>query len=524
MKITGSSKIEFYKFKSSTESDEHNLYNLVRIDTYDTLKVDKNLIELIKLLSKGKTIQEAADEISFSAHSTLVMLKILEEGHFIKSVDGEVVDDTRHKIKPEITGKSKIEFHKLRTSSHPDEHNLYGIVRWDTDDTLRVDKNVIELVRSLRERKTIQEAAHDIKFSIQVVEMILKMLDEANFIKSIDGVELEDQGKKIKPWFPGTNPKWFRWLLSKPLIFFLLAISFVGIFLGIRFNGIPSYQSFFWTDDIFTVFVSLFMVDFFLIVIHEGAHFLYTKAVGGEAVMRINYRYIYIVAETESYHLGVVPKRLRYLVYLSGSIVDLILIGLIFWFLSIAKIFGWELGLIHNFFIALILSQALAIIWQFNVFLETDMYNFISEFLGMENLRNDAIKYIVSHTKRWKKILLFPVKKTLMFFAKDSYNSGDDFRMLSKSEKKKLFIYVLVLVMGMIFMTIQFIFYTIPRDYTYIVDAVNGLIRTAGTLDVLLILKSVIITVLVLFDYVLLIFLKIKEFRIRISSLKNNSF
>ncbi len=511
MKINGSSRIEFYRFKLSVESDEHGLYNLVRLDTLDTLKVDKKLKELLRLLESDKTVQEAADEINFSVHSTLMMLKILEEGHFIKTVDGEKLDDVRHKIKPEIRGKSKIEFHRLRISSQPDEHNLYGIVRWDTDDTLRVDKNVIELVRQLKDGKTVQEAAHEIGFSMQVVEMVLKMLDDANFFKAIDGVELEDTGKVFKPWFAKLDPKWFRWLLFKPLLISLFLFGVTGIISGFFVFGVPNYKSFFWTTDVFTVFVSLFIADIFLTFIHESAHFLFTKAVGGEAVMRINYRYIYIVAETESFHLGVVPKRLRYLVYLSGSMLDIILSGLFYWLLLISAFYGMQLGSLHQLLIAIILMQLISFLWQLNVFLETDLYNFVSDYLGIENLRSDAVKYIVSHTKHWKKIALFPIKKILMFFSANSSSGSDDLRLLTKQERKKLLIYVFILILGIIFITLEFLFIELPRDLIFITQAASNLLEAFRNMQFIDILKSMLMISIILLNYLMLIILKFRE-------------
>ena len=526
MKVTGQSKIEFHKLHSSSQPNDHNLFKLTRVDTDERILVDKNLIELVNQLNKGVTVQEAAKEIKFSVHVVLVMLKVLEDAHFFKSIDGIPFDNTLKKSKLIITGHSKIEFYKLRMGADPDEHNLYGLVRWDTDDTLKVDKNVIELVKLLSEGKTVQEAAHEIKFALDVVLLLLKLLEESHFFKSVDGEQLDDTGTKIKPWLATVDKKWFRWMVSKYFIYPVLAISITGIIMGFIVNGIPSYKSFFWTPDIFVVFVSLFIADIFLITAHELAHFLATKAVGGEAVMRLSYRYIYIVAETESYHLGVVPKRERYLVYLAGTFMDLFIVGTIYWFLIAAKLLNIELGSAYNFFIAVILINFMGTLWLFDVFLETDMYNFLSEYLGMENLRNDALKYITLHTKRWKRVLLFPVKRVLLLFPKNYADTSDDLRLLSKSERRKLFIYVFVLIIGMMLTSLEFIFYTIPRDYTYLAAAVRDLLLAVKNVDitsfsrssgmiitalVIPLLKSGAIIVIVLFNYVLLILLKNKE-------------
>lgn len=510
MKITGSSKIELYKYRCSTVPDEHNLYSLVRLDTYESIKVDKNLIEFANKLDEGKSVEDAARSINFSVHAVLMMLQILQDSRFIKSVSGQVIEYPKNS-NLKLTGKSRIELFKIRSSSQPDEHGLYGLVRWDTDDTLRVDKNVVSLVRSLDDGDTIEDAAEKIGFSLEVVLMLLKMFEEAHFIKSINGVMSQDVGVKIYPWLSGINRKWFRLIIYKPLVLIFIIVSLAGLFVGFLTYGIPTYKSFFWSSDLFINVCSIFIIGNLLLFIHELAHFCVTRAVGGEAVMRISYRYIYIVAETQSYHLGVVSKKLRYLVYLSGSIMDLIIAGFLYWFLVIANILHIPVGQVHDFTVAIILIQLVGLIWQFNVFLETDMYNFLSEYLGIENLRNDALKYISLHTTKWKRFFLSPIKGVLRFFRTDYLELSDDLRLLNQSEKKKLFIYIFVLIIGMVFTSLEFVFYTIPRDLTFLTEAVQDFLITFRRIDFVSLLKPLIIILIILLDYILLLFLRNKE-------------
>ena len=260
---------------------------------------------------------------------------------------------------------------------------------------------------------------------------------------------------------------------------------------------------------IYGIFFS-FLVDILFLFIHEFAHFCTTKAVGGEAIMRISYRYVYIVAETECFHLGVLTKKQRYLIYLAGITIDIFIVGVLYWFLFISKIANIHLGLLYNFFIAVILLELLGIVWQSNVFLETDLYNFLSEYLSIDNLRSDAIKYIKLQTKKWKQVLFFPFQQVLLFFLQNRLQATDDLRVLSKSEKNKLRIYVIFLIGGLLFITIEFIFYSIPRDFTFIVISLRDMMQPAKNKDITVI-KSLFIICLVLLDYVLLVILKGKE-------------
>lgn len=65
-------------------------------------------------------------------------------------------------------------------------------------------------------------------------------------------------------------------------------------------------------------------------------------------------------------------------------------------------LYGIDLGVIDSYMHAIVLVQVISIIWEFNLFLETDVYLFISDLLKMDNLRSDSLKYIYSHLKKVK--------------------------------------------------------------------------------------------------------------------------
>lgn len=503
--LTENSKIVFYKLHYAILPDKHNLYLLARSGSKESLRVDTKIIEIVGLLSKGKTIKEAANSVGYSVDVVNTIIKLLQKSNLIKSIDHKRYDKER------FTENSQILFHRLRSSKFPDENDLYALVRWDTDDSLLVDKKVIEVIDLLNTGKTVKQAAIGIGYSTDVVMTILKMLEDANFFKSIDHNSLDDRTEKLTPWFSGVNRKWFQWVLYKPFIYALLSISISGILVGLITTGIPSYKTYFWSSDLFTVFVSLFLSEIILVFLHELSHFITTKAVGGEAMMRINYRYIFLVAETESYHLAVIPKKMRYAVYLSGLMLDLLVIGSIYWFICIAFFAHWQLGIAYKLLLAVVLTEILGIIWQFNVFLETDIYNFLSDYLGIENLRSDALKFIDTHIDKTNKLIFIPIKRLLSFFSKEEFKNTDDFRFLRKTEKKKIYLYVVLLVIGLTFTTLEYVFYTIPRDFTFIVQSIETSMVAMRQSNFFAFIKSLTIIIMVLFEYSLLIILKLRE-------------
>jgi putative peptide zinc metalloprotease protein len=395
-----------------------------------------------------------------------------------------------------ITKNSTIEFYNLKFSRETDEHNLFGLVRWDTDDSLKVDKDVLALIKFLQQGKTVKEVSNIIQFSPDVLISILHMLENNHFIKKVDNEAITDRGAKIKPWLMKLDRKWFEWIISYPVLVSIFAFIITGILLGFITNGIPTYKSYFWTSDLFVVFISLFFVNYVLVFLHEFAHFIVTKAVGGQAVVRLSYRYLYVVAETESYHLGVLPKSKRYMVYFAGMIFDCLLIAFLYWFIIFSKILHSNVSVLDSFFLALILCEITGIIWQFDIFLETDMYNFLTEYLNIEYIRNDAIKYIEQSSEKWNKIFYESLKKYLKFAAHNYRNDSDDLRLLSYNDRKKIKIFILLLVIGLISSTLIFVFYSIPRDIIYVFQSLTSVSQAYHKENIIALIKSTIIIVL----------------------------
>jgi putative peptide zinc metalloprotease protein len=410
-----------------------------------------------------------------------------------------------------ITKNSVIEFHRLKFSRNVDEHNLLGVVRWDTDDSLKIDKDVLALIKFLQQGRTVKEVSEVVKFSPDVLISILHMLEQNNFIKTIDNEHVRDDGEKIKPWLMNVDRKWFEWIITKPVIISILVIMFSGILLGFIITGVPTYKSYFWTSDLFVVFFSLEIVTLVLVFLHELSHFVVTKAVGGEAIVRLSYRYLFVVAETESYHLGVLPKQRKYLVYAAGMIFDCFFVALLYWFIIITKVVHMNNTVLDSFIFAVILCEVTGVIWQFDIFLETDMYNFLTEYLNIEFIRNDALKYIEQNSEKWKIILFFPIKKYLNFFMKDYAKNSDDLRLFSYNDRKKIKVFIILLIGGLISSTFIYGFYSIPRDITYVFQSINDIVQQYHRMNIIGIVKSLTILAMIAFDYSLIFILWFKH-------------
>ncbi len=409
-----------------------------------------------------------------------------------------------------ITPHSKIRFHTLKTSSRANEKEEYTITRWDTDNTIIVTLDVINIIKALSSGLTVYDAAKKLGITTANVLSILQALKAVGYIKTIDGRELKDTDGHIHPWLESVPRQWFSWSISKPFLticfLFILSGLAIGLYSGQYF---PTYKHYFWTDDIFVVIISLQLLGFLLLLLHEMGHFIVTKAIGGEALMRFSHRYIYFIAETESYHIAEVPKEMRYLVYFAGMLVDFFIIALCYWLMLAADSNILPLGFLRTVLPAVILLNIQGIVWQYNAFLRTDMYNFLSDFLDHENLHANTVRYIARRMLSLEKLLnnQFPgfIRKAIL--GNPEIDDSDDLRILRKQEKKQVSIYSFVLVTGLLFISVQFIFFILPRELTFVSYAAQGLLTALQNFDILNVFKSLFVISMMVYQYFFVLFL-----------------
>jgi hypothetical protein len=158
-----------------------------------------------------------------------------------------------------------------------------------------------------------------------------------------------------------------------------------------------------------------------------------------------------------------------------------------------------------------------AIVWQFNVYLKTDMYNFLSDVLDQDSLRENAIKHVRDKISLWKTHNPFFVfcKKNLlkMFLKKRQVSAADDLRTLKENDRTEMRIYSVLLIGGIIFSLIQFVTYSIPKDITFIVAGLQLAVAAIAHQNWIEFIKSIIVVCLSLFMNIYLYYLIWKNAR-----------
>ncbi|MEI6532895.1 MAG: hypothetical protein WCO06_03580 [Candidatus Roizmanbacteria bacterium] len=410
-----------------------------------------------------------------------------------------------------IYSKDKIVFHSLLFSTIPDASDLYAVVRYDTDESILVNKVCVDVIQFLKKGHSISEvyALTDLPEE-EICKLINNLLD-SGFVRMINDAKVPDFYEKIHPWLLNVNRKFFKWVISRFFIVTSLLFIFSGIcvmFLNQKF--IPVYKDYFWSSDTFTVFLSIQVISIICLFLHECAHFITTKAVGGEARIRLSTRFIFLVAETENYYLNIVSRKQRYIVYLAGMTLDAIIIASTFWFLLISSHFHIYIGVMYKLLMVVVLIQIESIAWQFSAFLQTDLYNFLCDFFNQPNLYNNMKKYVYMKVRTIVKrasFIKFSFHHTEEMLNKDA----DNFNSLTKKEKSNIFLYSLIYIFGIIAVSITFFSFIFPAHFLYIVRGVTDLYIAVDNKNIVEICKASALIILVNYTNAIVLFLSVKK-------------
>jgi hypothetical protein len=363
-------------------------------------------------------------------------------------------------------------FYPIQRSSWPDETGYYAYTRLDTDDSMLLDGWRVQALALLQTGVSVGDVQAALGVAEEELQELVAFLIDGHFVQSLGGELLPDAAEPIRPWLAQLPPERLTWLLSKPLLVGLSLFVASGLVLSLRHpNYLPSLANFFWTEDLFWAVVAIFVVDLVSTALHEAAHFITTKAVGAQARIRFfDNRFLDLVMVTEHYHLILVPKPLRYYVYLSGMLIQLVLISGLLWLYWLAETLGWDLGLWHTLGQVFILVTLLGLLWQFNLFLETDLYNVLADFTGHQNLYINTKKRIGERLAQWQTSHWRWLQTILLkaFLSEDVVAQADEEHHLTTRERRHIHHYALLLGCGLFMSLLSLLLVQLPRDLFFL--------------------------------------------------------
>lgn len=253
----------------------------------------------------------------------------------------------------------------------------------------RVPVEAIYVIQKADGVKTIREIEESIKASNQVE------VDVLDFINSLNKLGLVETGSKEKSQEIKNNS--WTILVGKLLfnkfttVFYILnVLLLITLFVTNYKASVPSYKDTFVFSHVGLSLLLFFIVSWTLVFIHELAHYFSVASHNKKMKLQLSIRWLWIVVEANMNSLWLIPRKKRYIPFLAGFFWDVVI-------LNIALILGFilEQGIVLSIFKMITLIQFYKILWQFVVFLRTDFYYVIINYLGVSNLTKGSIAFLL---------------------------------------------------------------------------------------------------------------------------------
>lgn len=179
------------------------------------------------------------------------------------------------------------------------------------------------------------------------------------------------------------------WLLSRPMKAVYLAIWLaVPAILLFRPDLFPSVEDVWVTQTVVVNTLLLTLTGWVLVFLHETAHLISVRALGCTGAVAISHRLHFLVANVDMSGIRSVPRAQRYGPYLAGMTWDMTVI--------LASLVLQLLGVTHKLLPAITFVLAMALLFQCQFFMRTDLYYVFANRFRLGNLMEDTQRWLVN--------------------------------------------------------------------------------------------------------------------------------
>lgn len=270
------------------------------------------------------------------------------------------------------------------------EHGEYVVGDPATGRFFAVPEAGLRVLDGLREGLTIDEAAA----AASTPEESLDALDfagvllRAGFVREVDGRPVAAASVSEVPRFNPVARRLGRLLFSEPvaaLSGLILAVVIVAFVAEPTLR--PSFEHLFIHAEPAVSFAVLFGLSIATGIVHELCHWWAARSLGVPAQIRLSRRLYIPVMETDVSGLWSVPARLRYGPFLAGLVFDILTLAV-----AVGLRAAWSAEAVDlppdmvRVLGAFVTLKVFEIMFQFLVFLRTDLYAVMVTALGLRNL------------------------------------------------------------------------------------------------------------------------------------------
>jgi hypothetical protein len=287
----------------------------------------------------------------------------------------------------QLSDSTRVELHPLHVS---DDHDEHVVGRADTGTFVSLPPEGLTIIRWLQAGLPVAQVRQGFveRYGEQPdLDDLIDNLRALGFVKSIDGEPVPETPGEVGPrgWqlFGKLPARRVAWLLSRPA-----ALVYLGIWVAVpslfvlRPEFVPGPTDAIVTDGPMVNVIILASLAWALVFLHEAAHMIATRALDCQSFLSVGHRLHFLVGQTDMTALRTKPRARRYGPYLAGMTWDLTLILAC----SALAMAGVNSAIVH----AMSFLAMIGIIFQFAVFMRTDMYFVLGNWLRLDNLIPDT--------------------------------------------------------------------------------------------------------------------------------------
>ncbi|MDX6681725.1 MAG: putative peptide zinc metalloprotease protein [Solirubrobacteraceae bacterium] len=271
------------------------------------------------------------------------------------------------------------------------EHDEFVVGEPATGRFFAVPPEGVRVLEGLRDGKTIREAASAASSAQESLDALdfARVLLGAGFVTEVDGQRVRAAGATDGvPEFNRIAGRIGRLLFSTRVaaasgaLLVLVVAAFVAE-PAMR----PRFENLFIAPSPAVSFAVIFAMTMVSAMLHELCHWWATRSLGAPARIRLSRRFYIPVMETDISGLWGLPARLRYGPFLAGMVFDVLVLAV-----ALALRLGWSYEVVDlpptvvRILAALVTLKVFEIMFQFLVFLRTDLYAVMITALGARNL------------------------------------------------------------------------------------------------------------------------------------------
>lgn len=323
----------------------------------------------------------------------------------------------------------------------------YTIGDLNTNVFIRVPLEAILVINELNGDKSIEDIQKYLLeqngLEVDVLDFVSSLL-ELQLVYSIDGDIIgNDLNSDIN--LPNKIAvKMGKILFSKFFLYLYAFITAITISLLIFYpRFIPSYRDIFIIDNVGLNMLMFFIISWIINFTHESAHYLASIRDEIPVKFKLSLRLYWLVIEADMTGLWSISKNKRYVAYLAGMAWDFVIL----FFAIMIQMFYTEFQYLSKFASMISLILIFRSVWQFLVFLRTDIYYVIINMINSTNIHGNSKLYLSK------------------IFSKYDENKENEWNELSSSEKFYSKYFCFAYIIGATLALALLVFYSLPGTF-----------------------------------------------------------